>query len=151
MLYKTNDKEFDLETIVFDLNGTLVVWGKLDSRVPWLITQLKELWFRCVLLTWDQRWTASLLEKYGLEVVIASNEAAKRARMHTINASRAVAIGNARIDIGMFKLAKIRIATLQGEWIHAAILPHIDILVPSVVDAIMLFLDADRFAATMKI
>jgi soluble P-type ATPase len=147
----TNDKQFDLDTIVFDLNGTLIVWWELDDRIPWLILQLQSLWFRCVLLTGDQRWTALTYARYGLEIVLAKNAQQKKEWMHTIDSSKAVAIWNSRIDIGMFEMAKVRISTLQSEWIHTAIFPYVDIIVPSIVDAIMLFLDPDRFAATMKI
>jgi len=152
MLYKTNEQDYELDTIIFDLNGTLAVWWMVDERIPGLLGKLKEMWFRCILLTWDQRWVAAELVQYGLEVVIAWNASQKKSWVQDhVDGNTSVAIGNARIDIGMFEITKIRIATLQWEWIHTGILSHVDIIVPSVVDAILLFIDHDRFAATMKI
>jgi soluble P-type ATPase len=61
------------------------------------------------------------------------------------------AIGNARIDIGKFKHAKLSIATLQSEGIHTGILPYVDIIVPNINDALDLFIDSDALIATMRI
>ena len=61
------------------------------------------------------------------------------------------AIGNARIDMGTFKQAKVSIATLQAEGIHTEILEHVDIIVPSILDALNFFLDEHTFSSTMRI
>ena len=56
----------------------------------------------------------------------------------------------ARIDIETFKHAKISILTLQSEGIHVDVIPFADIIVPSVIDALDLFIDKDSLIATMK-
>jgi soluble P-type ATPase len=87
----------------------------------------------------------------GLDVVIAKNAAEKQSFVRTLDSENLVAVWNARIDKWMFDEAAVSIATLQAEWIHASILWYVDILVPSMADALQLFLDPNRFAATMKI
>lgn len=151
MIYKTNSGDIELNTILIDLNGTLTVSGILDERIPALISQLKWLWFRLILLTGDQRGNSQQFESIGLEVVLAWNAQAKKEFALTCDITKTIAIGNARIDIWMFEVCKLRIATLQWEWIHAAILPYVDIIVPDMVNALQMFIDTDIFAATMKI
>lgn len=142
---------FELDTILIDLNGTLTMWWEISPEVPDLLKRLKDSWFRLVLLTWDQRGNSSQFEALGLEVVIVSNAEEKKQFSLTCDIHKMVAIGNARIDIGMFEVAKVSIATLQGEWIHAGIIPYVDIIVPSFADVCRLLLDKNIFAATMKI
>ena len=151
MMYKTNSWDIELNTILLDLNGTLTVAGVLDERIPALISQLKWLWFRLVLLTGDQRGNSQQFESLGLEVVLASNAQEKKEFALSCETNKTVAIGNARIDLGMFEVCKLRIATLQWEWIHVGILNHVDILVPGIADAFNLLIDPDIFAATMKV
>ena len=151
MKYITNSETYHLDTVVIDLNWTLVVWGEMEEEVKESLQQLKEKWFTLYLLTGDQRWEAHLYEKYWLEIIKVKNSEEKEAFIKTLNTESCIAIGNARIDIGMFKHAKVSIATIQGEWIHTWILSYVDILIPSMVDALKLFIDPDRFAATMKV
>ena len=54
------------------------------------------------------------------------------------------------VSIGKFKHAKLSIATLQAEWIHTGILKYVDIIVPSIVNALDFFLDTSTFQATMR-
>lgn len=151
MKYLTNSGTFEYDTIVLDLNWTLTVYGELDPLVPWLILQLKEVWYHIILLTGDQRWNASIFESLGIEIEIAWSAQAKKDFVKKLDSKGIVAIGNARIDIGMFEVSDLRIATLQHEWIHAQIILHVDIMVPTIVAALQLLLDTDVFAATMKI
>ncbi len=151
MIYETNSWNFDLDTILIDLNGSLTVWWEISPEAPDLLKKLKNNWFRLVLLTWDQRNNSSQFEALWLEVVVVNNAEEKKQFALSCDIHKMVAIGNARIDIGMFEVAKVSIATLQWEWIHVGIIPYIDIIVPSFVDACRLLLDENIFAATMKI
>lgn len=151
MKYITNDWEYNLDTIIIDLNGTLTVWWELDPQVPAQLQKLYNMWYKAYLLTGNQRGNADIFEQYGLEIVKVRNSAEKEAFILSLDSSTSVAIGNARIDIWMFKHAAVSIATLQAEWIHASILSHVDIIVPSIYDALELLLDSNRFGATMKI
>ncbi len=143
--------EIILENIILDLNGTLAVNGELVSGVPEKISILKNLGFKIFLFTGDQRGNASLLaESLGIEVKKALSSDQKEMLTRELDIERTVAIGNARIDIGTFKPCKLRIATLQSEGIHSEILKHIDIIVPSIIDAFNLLIDPNIFNATMR-
>lgn len=151
MIFETNWWTYDLDTIVLDLNWTLTVGGVINDSTKVIIDQLMQNKWKLYLLTWNQRWNAGEFESLWIEVIIAKNSEEKADFMKTLNSDNVVSIWNARIDIWMFKNSSISIATLQSEWIHTWILWHVDILVPSIDDALYLFLDSNRFAATMNI
>lgn len=143
--------ELELNTIIFDLNGTLAVHGKVPQEAFEQIQKLKDIGFTCVLFSGDQRGNAQkLAQELGIEFISTRDTDAKRQAAQKYPKEHTVAIGNGRIDIGVFENAKVRIGTLQAEGIHTAILPYIDILVPSIIDALDLLLDPDSLAATMR-
>lgn len=146
-----NEKTLVIRTIFLDLNGTLTQKGRMPKGVRSRIRKLKSMGINCVLISGDQRGNASqFAESLGIELIIAKNSADKAKVVAGHGPETSVAIGNARIDSGMFKKAAISIATLQSEGIHASIIKDVDIIVPSVVDALDLFIDTDSLAATLK-
>lgn len=152
MIYNpTGIGEIELDTIVLDLNGTIALHGKIVPGVKERLTKLKDLGFTIYLFSGDQRGNvAELAQKLGIDFKKASTAEEKEKLMLDLDKGKTVAIGNARIDIGTFKQAKLRIGTLQTEGIHVAILEHLDILVPSINDALDLLLDVSAFNATMR-
>jgi len=149
----SNQSSIEIKTIVLDLNGTLAVNGQLVVGVAERIERLKnELGFRLILLSGDQRGNGSFIANaLGIDFRKANSREEKECAILEYDCKTTAAIGNARIDIGTFKQAKIAIATLQGEGIHTGILKEVDIIVPSILDALDLFIDPDSFKATMKI
>jgi soluble P-type ATPase len=144
-------EDIEITAIVIDFNGTLAVRGEVVQGAAEKINQMKQLGFRIILVTSDQRGNAkAAAAKLGIEFVEAKDAGAKEKFMLTLDSGKVAAIGNARIDTGLYKKAKIRVATLQAEGIHTGILPFVDMIVPSVIDALDLFMDADTFVATMK-
>lgn len=143
--------ELELETIVLDLNGTLSVHGKIVEGVRRRISHLKNLGFKIFLLTGDQRGNGkSISDDLGIGLIIAGTEKEKETAMKQFNKNTTVSVGNARIDLGMFRHSALRIVTIQGEGIHPKILQHSDILVTSINDALDLLLHNDSLAATLK-
>ncbi len=143
--------EIELNTIILDLNGTLAVNGAIVEGAEDRIIQLREKGYQIVLFTGDQRGNAAqLAEKIGVEVKKAGKSEEKEKLTLELDVNKTVAIGNARIDIGTFKHTKLRIATLQAEGIHTGILPYVDIIVPSINDALDLLLNENTFNATMR-
>lgn len=142
--------EFD--TIVLDLNGTLSVKWKISDETKEKISKLRELGFTIYLLTGDARWTGqALCDNLWIDLVVTQGSDEKAAFMKKIGKEKTVAIWNARIDIGMFEHAGLSIATIQAEWIHRTILQYVDIVIPSIEDALDLFIDWDSLRATMII
>lgn len=143
--------ELELVNIILDLNGTLAVGGKLVEGIEPRLIKLKELGYTLFLFTGDQRGNAAeLAQKIGIEIQRATTTEEKRTLTDKIDVSKTVAIGNARIDIGTFVTTKLRIATLQAEGIHTEILQYVDIIVPSINDALDLLIDPNIFNATMR-
>jgi len=97
--------EFDLDTVVLDLNGTLAVNGLVPDGVKEKIAKLKELGFKIYLFSGDQRGNAqALAADLGIELQRASTTEEKEALTRRVNdlhpSGGVVSIGNARIDIG---------------------------------------------------
>jgi len=106
--------KIELTTIVLDLNGTLSVNGTIPVGVKKRIDKLKKLGFSIVLFSGDQRGTAdAICHDLHIQLVRCGTSLEKEIAMDQLPVDQTVAIGNARIDIGTFKKAKIRIATLQ--------------------------------------
>ncbi len=141
----------ELDTIILDLNGTISIKGVLIDGIKDKIIELHKSGFDIYLLSGDQRGNA---EKICTELNIhfhkATSSQEKEDFVKSLKTKNTVAIGNARIDIGMFKVSKLSIGTLQEEGIHVEILKHIDILVKNIHDAFDLLLDEDSFKATMR-
>lgn len=143
--------EIELINIILDLNGTIAVNGIIVDGVKDRLNKLKELGYKIYLFTGDQRGNASkLADELGIEIQKASTSEEKESLTRKIDAQKSVAIGNARIDIGTFKPCRLRIGTLQAEGIHTEILSYIDILVPSINNALDLLINPDIFNATMR-
>lgn len=152
MKYKVpHQEEFEIDTIVLDLNGTLSVHGKIPKNIKQKIDKLKQQGFKIILFTGDQRGTAhKLCGNLGIDYKITKTAKEKEKEMLKLNGKKCAAIGNARIDIGTFKHAKLSIMTLQAEGIHVGAIKFVDIIVPSIIDALDLFLNPDSLCATLK-
>ncbi len=145
--------DFDeIKFVVFDLNGTLSNYGKIDTNIKELFNILHQRGIETVMITSDQRNTASAIaKKLGIKFVIAKNSEEKGKFVREMLDGRyTVAIGNARNDIPMFEESALSIVTLQSEGIHTQVLLHADIVVPSFKDAINLLIDRDTYEATLK-
>lgn len=142
----------ELNTIVFDLNGTLAVRGAIIEGVKERIKTLQAMGFSLYLFSGDQRGNAKdTCKELNITYKKATSSAEKENLLMELDADKTVAIGNARIDIGMFKKSRLSIATIQGEGIHTSILNHTDIIVTSINDALDLFIDEDSLKATLRI
>ncbi|MBD3280105.1 HAD family hydrolase [Candidatus Dojkabacteria bacterium] len=143
--------EIELNNIILDLNGTLAVNGSIAEGVKERLTKLRELGYQIILFTGDQRGNAAeLTSDLGISFKKASTSEEKEALTKEMDVEKTVAIGNARIDIGTFRDTKVRIATIQAEGIHTGILEYVDILVPSINDALDLLINKNSFEATMR-
>ena len=144
-------ENIEIKTLVLDLNGTLTVHGKVPEGVHEQIDQLRDLGLRIVLLSGDVRGTAKdIAEQMRIELIIAKSAVEKEEAILKLEPNTCASIGNARIDIGTFKHARVSILTLQAEGIHTETIQYADIIVPSILDALSLFLDKKSFEATMR-
>lgn len=141
----------EINTIVLDLNGTLSVCGEIPEGVKEKIDILRKKGCTFILFTGDQRGTAKeICSDLGIKYEVAKNAQEKEGLFRTLDAETTAAIGNARIDIGTLKLAKVAVGTLQAEGMHTGIIPYVDALFHSIGDALDFFIDPDIFKATMR-
>lgn len=152
MIYKVPGVgDIEINTLVFDLNGTISNRGKVIDGVAERLKNLKNAGFRLIMITSDQRGLGENTAKVlGMEYYHAETSTDKEKIILTLDPLTTAAFGNARVDIGMFHHARVSIACIEGEGIHAEIFRFADILVKSVNDALDLFLDQDSFISTMK-
>jgi len=142
-----------LEHLVLDYNGTLA----LDGRpLPGVRTRLKRLArsLRIHVVTADTFGKAraglggvdcrlEILDKAG-------EDRAKAAYVRRLGPSRVACVGNGRNDRLMLRVAALGIAVVQAEGTSAEAVAAADLLVPSVVDALDLFLQPRRLTASLR-
>ena len=144
-------KTIEINTIVLDLNGTLAVKGIVSEQTKKLIHKLKELNYRIVLISGDIRGNAKIIsDKLETELFLGATSQEKAEQMQQFDKETTASIGNARIDIGTFENSKISIATMQAEGIHTGILNYVDVIVPTIEDALSLFIDIKSLAGTLR-
>lgn len=144
-------EDLNIETIILDLNGTLSVGGSLVEGVHERLDQLKGLGFKLVFFTGNTRNDAdSLANELGIEWKLAKNAEEKKALALQMEPETCASIGNGLIDLELMKVVKLGIATLQAEGVHVQTLINSDIVVPSINDALDLFVDQQRLIATLR-
>jgi P-type E1-E2 ATPase len=143
--------KIEINTIVLDLNGTLSVKGKIVEGVKERLNKLKNRGFRIIFFSGDTRGNAKDIAKnLEIDFIKASSSLEKEAQIKKLKPETCAAIGNGLIDLRKIKLAKIGIVTLQSEGVHIKTLTKADIVVPSINDALDLFIDENSLIATLR-
>jgi P-type E1-E2 ATPase len=144
---------FQLEHLVLDLNGTIVLDGELLPGVAERLAALST----CLaihLVTADTHGQAAEIAE-RLEVRLTRIEARdeagqKRALVERLGAERVVAIGNGTNDAGMLAAAALGIAVLGPEGLATVALRAADVVVRRIEDALDLLLHPQRLVATLR-
>jgi soluble P-type ATPase len=140
-----------IDTVILDLNGTLAVDGKVIEGAAERIQKLKELSMAMYLFTGNSNGNgAEVAKQLGLKLFIAADGHAKAEEAKKLQPDTTATIGNGRIDLELFRIVRLRIATLQAEGIYATLLLNTDIVVPSINDALDLFLHKKRLIGTLR-
>jgi soluble P-type ATPase len=143
--------QLTIKTIILDLNGTLSVAGVVPEGVKGRIGKLKEMDFNLILFTGNTRGDADeLCGKLGIEWKLARTADDKQKLTLALEPETCASIGNGLIDLEMMRVVKLSILTLQSEGVHVQTLLESDILVPSINDALDLFIDSQRLIATLR-
>lgn len=142
-----------LEHLVFDVNGTLVVGGRIVPGIPEMLAALSGR-IHAVAITADTRGAAPrLAELLGIEVhVIPTGDEArsKLAFIEGLDPASCIAIGNGRNDVLMLEAAAVGVAVIGGEGAATACVLASDIVVNSIADALALVIDPPRLSATLR-
>jgi soluble P-type ATPase len=150
LIRSSNIQDFKYDFVVFDLNGTLANYGKINPSTQRLLTKLTKL-LPCYLLTWDQRGNAHRYEQYWLKIQTVTHWTEKGEFVEKLmQQGSVVAVGNARIDSPMFIKSDLALWVIGPEWFHTWAYEYIDVLFTNINHAIHFLIDEDVFAATMK-
>lgn len=142
---------FEIKTLILDLNGTLSVGGIIPEGVKERLDRIKELGFSVVFFTGNTRNDADeLASALDINWRLAKNGEEKRNLALELGADTCASIGNGLIDLELTKVAKLGIVTLQAEGVHTKTFLEADIVVPTINDALDLFIDPSRLIATMR-
>lgn len=140
-----------INTIVLDLNGTLSVGGIVPEGVKTRLDKIKEQGFKVLFFTGNTRNDADDLAKdLGIEWKLAKDSQDKKNLALELDPETCASIGNGLIDLELMKAVKLRIVTLQSEGVHVQTLLNSDIVIPTVNDALDLFIDPQRLVATLR-
>ncbi|HSW91046.1 MAG TPA: HAD hydrolase family protein [Candidatus Saccharimonadales bacterium] len=143
--------QLEIKTIILDLNGTLSVAGTVPNGVKQQLQQLKDRGFKVVFFTGNTRNDADdLATDLGVEWKLAKNAEDKRNLALELEPESCASVGNGLIDLELMKVVKLRIVTLQAEGVHMQTMLNSDIAVPTINDALDLFLDEQRLIATLR-
>lgn len=143
--------QLKIKTIILDLNGTLSVAGTVPDGVKRRLQLLKDRGLKVVFFTGNTRNDADdLAATLGIEWKLAKNAEDKRNLALQLDPESCASIGNGRIDLELMKVVKLRIVTLQAEGVHIQTMLASDIVVPTINDALDLFLDKQRLIATLR-
>ncbi len=143
--------EIELKTIILDLNGTLSIGGVVPEGVKERLDQLKEIGYKVLFFTGNTRNDADdLAADLGIEWKLAKTAEDKRDLALELEPETCASIGNGLIDSELMKVVKLGIVTLQAEGVHIQTLLNSDIAVPTINDALDLFIDPQRLIATMR-
>ncbi|MBN2333387.1 MAG: hypothetical protein JXO49_05060 [Deltaproteobacteria bacterium] len=146
-------REISLAGVVFDMNGTLTVDGRLGAHERQLIISLAsqlDIW----VLTADTFGTATavfadLPVRLG-KLSSRTGFLEKKKFLESRGSRTHAAVGNGYNDHLMLKQAVLGICVLGPEGAHPLSLAHADLVVPSTVDAIELFLSPQRLVAGLR-
>ncbi len=143
--------QIEIKTIILDLNGTLSVAGTIPDGVKERLEQLKSKGFKVLFFTGNTRNDADdLAAGLGIEWKLAKNAQEKRDLALELEPNTCASIGNGLIDLELMKAVKLRIVTLQAEGVHVQTLLNSDIVIPTINDALDLFIDEQRLIATLR-
>jgi len=140
-----------IKTIILDLNGTLSVGGVVVDGVKERLDKLQEKGFKVLFFTGNTRNDADdLAASLGIEWRLAKTAQEKHDLALELEPDTCASIGNGLIDLELMKVVKLRIVTLQAEGVHVQTMLNSDIIIPSINDALDLFIDEQRLVATLR-
>jgi soluble P-type ATPase len=146
-------KTREIDNIVFDLNGTLTVDGRIHPKTKDKINLLAKR-VRVYVLTADTRGDSrDILQKVKAETVSlegADTGQAKADFLIRIGAERTVAVGNGYNDRLMMKEACLGICILGPEGAFSETLQNADVVFPNIRDALDFLLKPLRQKATLR-
>ncbi len=142
-----------LENIVFDLNGTLAIDGRISPDNLELLKTLRGE-INLIIVTAGTHGNLDLVkEETGIDVVKIEPRKEAEQKLEYISKlglSKTAAVGNGQNDILMLKKAVLSIVVLEKEGCVPEAISSSDILVKNTADLLNLFLNPNRIVATLR-
>ena len=144
---------YQIEHVVFDVNGTLAIDGQLADDIPEKIHQLQKQ-VNVHLITANTHGKQDTIDKvlgFSAEILSAGNEAKQKAEfVKTLNADTVVAIGQGANDVDMLRIAALGIGILSDEGIARETLLAADLILPSIDAAFDCLANPRRIVASLR-
>ena len=135
-------------TIIFDLNGTLGVEGKVREDVKELLKHLSEK-YKIAVLSSDTFGT--LEEEFkGINLKIEWVKDGNKKLQEALEYEPYIGVGNGNNDVRMLENAELAICVIGEEGASVEALLASDIVVKDIKDAINLLLNEKRLIATLR-
>ncbi|NJE25059.1 HAD family hydrolase [Thermococcus sp. MV5] len=135
-------------TVVFDLNGTLGVEGKVKADVKELLKELSEK-YEIVVLSSDTFGT--LKDEFNeLDIKIERVKDGNEKLQKALEYEPYIGVGNGNNDVRMLENAELAICVIGEEGASVEALLASDIVVKDIKDAINLLLNEKRLIATLR-
>jgi P-type E1-E2 ATPase len=142
-----------LKHLVLDVNGTIVVAGRLVEGVAQRLVELRRS-IEVHVITADTRGQQRTIDaQLGIEAtrITPEHEAAQKAALvRELGGEGVCAVGNGANDAGMLREAELAIAVLGEEGLAVETLNAADVVVPHVNSALDLLLNPLRIVATLR-
>ena len=135
-------------TVIFDLNGTLGVEGKVSEEIKELLDKLSEK-YRVIVLSSDTFGT--LEEEFkGMKIKVEKVNNGNEKLQKALEYEPYIGVGNGNNDVRMLENAELAICVIGDEGASVEALLASDIVVKDVKDAINLLLNEKRLIATLR-
>ncbi len=144
----------EIENLLLDFNGTLTQVGETTEMAKLLLGKLSRTLKICI-ATSDTRGNADDVCS-GLPVEILPlpqgkpADEAKLTLLRTLGSNKTCAIGNGRNDALMLAEAALGICILGEEGAQTKTLAAAEIVVHSIADALIMFVETDRLVAILR-
>lgn len=143
-----NYGRINAKTVVFDLNGTLGVEGKVSEEIKELLDKLSEK-YRVVVLSSDTFGT--LEEEFkGMKIKVEKVNNGNEKLQKALEYEPYIGVGNGNNDVRMLENAELAICVIGDEGASVEALLASDIVVKDVKDAINLLLNEKRLITTLR-
>ena len=143
----------DLKYLLLDYNGTIALDSIISEAVANKIRQLSDL-FQIYVLTADTNGTArQMCEGLPVEILTFPNDAAMQEKqniLYSLGKENCATIGNGRNDLLMCREAAFSVSVLGQEGMYGRLMTATDLCVPSILDALELFLKPHRIIASLR-
>lgn len=146
---------FNIENIVFDVNGTIQFQGQITKQIIIKIRELKKI-YNIYLISSDTRGNlkdiAKKLEVNYIKIKTdnISDAEAKNIELVKLGKERTVTIGNGNNDALMLKNAFLGILIMGSEGASGKSLMNADVIFTNPVEAIDFLLDDKAMIATLR-